>query len=43
MKAIPTKGKVVTAIKQAIPYLTGDITLIQDADRYNLEEYEISF
>ena len=32
------------AIKQAIPYLTGDITLIQDADlEYNPEEYEILF
>ena len=32
------------AIKQAIPHLKGDITLIQDADlEYNPEEYEILF
>ena len=32
------------AIKQAIPHLTGDITLIQDADlEYNPDEYEILF
>jgi glycosyltransferase involved in cell wall biosynthesis len=32
------------AIKKAIPHLTGDITLIQDADlEYNPEEYSILF